>query len=339
MSKISMSSRVSTPDRAGQAGQECLNREENGTGAPQSGRRGEGLTGTVINIQRFSTHDGPGVRTTVFLKGCTNTCAWCHNPESMRPRPEVQLYPDRCIGCGRCLVVCPEGAHEVVAGEKVYHRQRCKACGRCIDECFAGGLVLAGRTRGVEEVMAEILQDEPYYRHSGGGVTFSGGEPVMQHEFLLALLQRCREEGLHTAVETAGNYPWEWLARLLPFLDLVMYDLKVMDPARHRQYVGNDGERTRANLLQLAGKDVPLIVRTPVIGGVNDTPAEIGAIARFIQPFPGLRYYELLPYHQLGESKRHSLGLPAEDRFYTPSKETIADLAATARLSVREVRP
>jgi len=297
------------------------------------------MQGMVINIQRFSTHDGPGVRTTVFLKGCSNTCAWCHDPESMRARPELQVYPDRCIGCGRCLEVCPAGAHELVDGEKVHHRERCQVCGRCAEECFAGGLVIAGRSMRVDEVMAEILQDEPYYRHSGGGVTFSGGEPLLQRDFLQELLRRCRQSGVRTAVETAGNYPWEWLAGLLPGLDLVMYDLKVLDTGLHEQYVGNDGRRIRENLSKLGAEGVPLIVRTPVIGGINDDVEEISGIARFLESIDSLLYYELLAYHPLGESKRRSLGLPREERFHTPDKERLRELAEAARRYVRQVRP
>jgi len=297
------------------------------------------VNGVVFNIQRFSTHDGPGVRTTVFLKGCTNDCAWCHNPESIRLRPEVQVFPQHCIGCGRCVEVCQAGAHQLVAGEKVYHRQRCQHCGRCAEECFSGALVAAGRPLEVGEVMAQILEDAPYYRHSQGGATFSGGEPLMQKDFLGELLRACRDQGIHTAVETAGNYPWTFLAELLPDIDLVMYDLKVADPEKHRRYIGNDGERVRANLLFLGASGTPLIVRTPVIGGINDSAEEIGSIARFIAAFPELLYYELLPYHSLGKAKLQSLGLEEEERFTTPSKDHLGELAEVARQFVGQVRP
>lgn len=321
------------------AGQGCPSPLEIGTETPQSARPNDVLQGTVINIQRFSTHDGPGVRTTVFLKGCPNSCAWCHNPESMHRQPELQLYPDRCIGCGRCLDVCPEHAHDITEGEKVFYRERCQVCGQCVDECYAGGLVIAGAQMRVDEVMAEILADRTYYRHSSGGVTFSGGEPLGQREFLRELLRQCRENEVHTAIETSGNCPWEWLLELLPHIDLVMYDLKTLDPRLHAQYVGNDGRRIRGNLLRLSDQGMPLIVRTPVIGGVNDTMDEIAGIARFLQGIDSLLYYELLPYHPLGDSKRQSLGLPEEDRFHTPSKEEMAALADIAREFVREVRP
>lgn len=297
------------------------------------------MNGMVLNIQRFSTHDGPGIRTTVFLKGCTNACAWCHNPEAIRPGPEVQVFPDRCIGCLRCLDVCPEHAHELVQGEKVYRRELCTQCGRCVEECFAGALVKAGTPRSVDDVMEEILKDAPYYRHSRGGVTFSGGEPVMQKAFLLTLLRRCKECDLHTAIQTAGNYPWAHLQALLPYVDLTMYDLKAFDPELHRRYVGNKGEQVRENLLKLAAWSRPIIVRTPVIRGVNDTEEEISTIARFIKDMEGLLYYELLPYHPLGHSKRPSLGLPEERHFRTPTKERMRELADAARTFIHDVRP
>lgn len=297
------------------------------------------MKGMILNIQRFSTHDGPGIRTTVFFKGCTNACAWCHNPEAIRPEPEVQVFPDRCIGCGRCLEVCPVDAHERVDGEKVVHRERCTQCGRCANECFAGALVMAGTSMSVDEVMEEILKDVPYYRHSGGGVTFSGGEPVLQKDVLLALLRRCKECDLHTVIQTAGNYAWAHLEALLPYVDLIMYDLKAFDPELHQRYVGNRGDRVRENASRLAASYRPIIVRTPVIGGVNDTEEEISNIACFIKDMDGLLYYELLPYHPLGNSKRPSLGLPEERSFQTPTKERIQELADVARAFINDVRP
>ena len=297
------------------------------------------MKGMVLNIQRFSTHDGPGIRTTVFFKGCSNACAWCHNPEAIRLEREVQVFPHQCIGCGRCLNICPEHAHEVVDGEKGYHRELCRQCGRCVEGCFAGALVMAGESMNVDEVMEEILKDEPYYRHSKGGVTFSGGEPVLQKDFLLALLQRCKACDVHTAIETAGNYRWAYLEALLPHTDLIMYDLKILDSELHRRYVGNKGERVRDNLLKLAAAHRPVIVRTPVVGGVNDTEKEISDIARFIKDMDGLLYYQLLPYHELGNAKRESLGLQEERSFYTPTKERIRELADVARAFVEQVRP
>ncbi|MBT5829576.1 MAG: glycyl-radical enzyme activating protein [Candidatus Latescibacteria bacterium] len=312
--------------------------EDVGREAPASKSAEEALRGTVLNIQRFSTQDGPGVRTTVFLKGCTNHCAWCHNPESMRLKPELQVYPDRCIGCGRCVEVCSEGAHLLIDGEKQFDRELCQMCGRCAEDCFAGGLVIAGKEMSVDEVMCEILQDETYYRHSEGGVTFSGGEPVIQREFLLALLRRCKKKGIHTAIETAANYNWRWVEEMLPYVDLVMCDLKIMTSKLHKKFVGNDGERIQENLRKLGDSGVPMIVRTPVVGGVNDAKEEIASIAHFVGSFEHLLYYELLTYHPLGASKRESLGLPKEGGFYAPDKARMDELVDVARTFIHDVR-
>jgi pyruvate formate lyase activating enzyme len=295
------------------------------TGAPQ-----HPMTATILNIQRFSTHDGPGIRTTVFFKGCTNSCAWCHNPESLRGKPEIQVYPELCIGCGRCLSACSVGAHEDLAGRKVFHRERCTGCGRCAEECFAQALVLAGKETTVDELVAEILKDESYYRQSGGGVTFSGGEPVLAGDFLLETLRRCKSEGTHTTLQTAGNYPWRMLEPLLPLLDLVMFDVKAGSPETHRRYVGTELEGILSNLRELSGVGIPVLVRTPVVGGVNDSTDEIVRIAQLIQGLPNVIGYELLPYHPLGNSKRESLGLPDDSPFEVPTPERMRELAAAA---------
>jgi len=237
------------------------------------------------------------------------------------------------------MEVCPEGAHGLVCGERVYHREWCIRCGLCVEECFADALVMAGRSVRVDDVMEEILRDEPYYRHSKGGVTFSGGEPVLQADVLGMLLRQCRECGIHTVIQTAGNCAWAPLEALLPWVDLIMYDLKVLDPELHRRYVGNSGERVRNNLLNLGASYGPIVVRTPVVGGVNDTEEEISNIARFIEGMEGLLYYELLPYHALGNPKRQSLGLPEERSFHTPSKERMRELTDVARAYVKDVRP
>lgn len=298
-------------------------------------------TGTVFNIQRFSTSDGPGVRTTVFLKGCTNDCAWCHNPESLHREPELRVYLHRCVGCGACVEVCPAGAQQITEAGRQFDRELCRACGICTDECFTGALELAGRDMSADEVIGEIAKDEPYYRHSGGGVTFSGGEPVLQTEFLTQLLRACRERGIHTAVDTAGHYPWPKLEVLLDLVDLVLFDVKVLDPQAHLRHIGNDGERIRDNLHRLGQSGRPFAVRTPVIGGVNDSEGEIGGIARLVGQFPGLVYYELLPYHALGQDKLDSLGVAQEssDEFTTPNRQQMEILAAAARPHVPELRP
>jgi len=300
----------------------------------------DALTGMVCNIQRFSVHDGPGIRTTVFLKGCTLRCFWCHNPESIQRELELQLHPDRCIGCDECSRVCPTGAQVVTAeGERVYNRELCIACGACVEVCYAGARELTGREMTVDAVVHEVMQDRPFYENSGGGVTLSGGEPVYQPDFSFQILERCRAEGVHTAIETAGNVPWEKLAHLLTVTDLVMMDLKHMDPEKHQWAVGASNRLILANARRLVETGKPIIFRTPVVPTVNDTPEEIGAIAAFVAELQALRgagngngpaplSLELLPFHRMAGDKYNSMGLDYRARDLTPpTKEKMAALA------------
>ena len=288
--------------------------------------------GLISDIQRFSIHDGPGIRTTVFLKGCNLRCFWCHNPETLALRPELQLYLDRCIGCGACFAACPHGAHVLEDGEHLFCRELCQGCGACAETCYAQALVLVGTWRTVEEVMAEIRRDRPFYETSGGGVTLSGGEPLLQPDFAGALLAACRAEGLHTAIETAAQLPWERLAAVLPLTDLVMMDIKLLDPARHKAATGADNARILANARRLGEAGVPLIVRTPIIPGVNDTEEDVAAIAAFAAGLPSLLYYELLPFHPMAAGKYDSLGMDYRARdLKTPPKERMEALATAAR--------
>jgi pyruvate formate lyase activating enzyme len=300
------------------------------------------LSGVIFNIQRFSIHDGPGIRTTVFFKGCSLRCFWCHNPEGLATNPEIQFFPDRCIQCGECVLACPHGAQQSTASIRLYDRERCVVCGECLDTCFTGALELTGSQYTVAQVVAEAERDRIFYTESGGGVTLSGGDPLLQATFTSAVLQALKASGLHTALETAANCRWDILAGLLPSTDLVMLDIKHMDPARHRAATGVSNRRILANAARLAEMGVPLIFRTPVVPGVNDTSEAIGAIAAFIhqitesgkknghyQESPPT--YELLPFHQLAAGKYHSLGLeyrPAS--LQPPSREHMQHLAEAA---------
>jgi len=271
--------------------------------------------GIVFNVQRFSIHDGPGIRTTVFLKGCPLRCFWCHNPEGLRSGPELQVFPRLCIACGACGAVCSEGAQVIEGGRHEFRRDLCKGCGRCAQECFSGALVLVGRCMSVREVMEQILADRPFYEQSGGGVTLSGGEPLLQKRFAGSLLESCRKEGLHTAVETAGYYAWETLEEILPLVDLVMMDLKHMDTAKHRLATGVGNELILETARRLAGTETQILFRVPVIPGVNDTPEAVGGIATFVRDLSRKRDrdmtigLELLPFHPLGSDKYASLGM------------------------------
>jgi pyruvate formate lyase activating enzyme len=284
----------------------------------------------ITHIQRFSVHDGPGIRTTVFLKGCQMHCPWCHNPETYRRQPEIQVYPQRCIGCRACAEACPQGAHEFVETGHVYHRDRCMACGACAETCYAKSLVRVGETRTAEAVVAEVLADRPFYQTTGG-VTLSGGEPLVQAEFTQAILDLCRQEGIHTAIETNLAWPWEIVAPLVPLVDLFLADIKMMDDLEHRTWTGVSNTRTLENLRQLDSLGKALMIRTPVMAGVNDRPEQIEAIADFLATLNNVQQYDLLPYHPLGTGKYDALGLDGpRPEFHTPSAAHLDTLAANA---------
>ena len=285
--------------------------------------------GTIFNIQRFSIHDGPGIRTTVFFKGCNLRCFWCHNPEAAAIQPQLQYFPEKCIVCGNCAAVCPEGAHRVVDGGRLFQRDLCRLSFRCVEECFSGALQKIGKDYTVPELVAEIERDQPYFESSGGGVTFSGGEPLLQKDFLKALLQICRARGIHTAVDTAGNLPQAVFEEIQPLTDLFLYDIKACDEDIHRQATGVGNRRIHANLRWLAQAGSQVWVRIPVIPGVNDSQAEIQGIARLLAPLTGIQWVELMAFHTLGSEKYASLGqgYPAAG-ITPPSKERMAQIQA-----------
>lgn len=296
----------------------------------------------VFNIQRFSLHDGPGIRTTVFLKGCTMQCFWCHNPEGQHPAPELRYYPDRCIACGSCVAACPNHAHELNDGIHTFIRERCELSGQCVATCFPRALELEGRRMTVQEVMDEILPDKLFYELSGGGVTLSGGEPALSRDFARNILRQCKEHGLHTAVETCGEAPWTALEALLPHTDLMMMDIKLIDAAKHRASTGQSNERILENARRLAATTTPVIFRTPIVPSVNDSAEEIRAIASFVRQLEEQRTrnggataaitYEIMPFHRLAAGKYASLGREYQAAAIDPpSKAKMAELADAAR--------
>lgn len=266
------------------------------------------MTGCVLNIQRFSIDDGPGIRTTVFLKGCNLHCQWCHNPESINRNIQIQFYHQKCTKCGDCCVACPSGARFMEGNEVVFNRELCRQCKKCVEVCQSGALMAQGQTMSVNEVVTEVLKDQPFYIHSGGGVTFSGGEPLLQNDFLLELLKASKEYGLHTAIDTAGNVPWSVFTSIMNYVDLFLYDIKLMNNKKHKLVTGVDNGRILENLKMLADNKALIHIRVPVIPGTNDNMAEMKEIAGFLQDIGGVELIELLPYHGLGESKYDSLG-------------------------------
>ena len=286
------------------------------------------VNGMVFDIQRFSTHDGPGIRTTVFLKGCTMRCLWCHNPESIQPEPELQVFPGKCIGCSKCIQVCPAGAHQIQGGQKGFDRAKCIRCGKCAESCCADALVLTGRSMSADEVMEVIEKDRAFYGKSGGGVTFSGGEPVLQIGFLAGLLKECKRRGLHTVVETSGNVPWTSLLEIVPCTDLFLYDLKAMDETVHRHATGAGNKRILENLCKLSAQGAFVHVRVPVIPGVNNTYENMEAMSDFILGIHGVEQVEFIPFHRMASAKYESLDLEYSARDIVPPEKS--ELAAWA---------
>lgn len=262
------------------------------------------MKGTIFDIERNSYVDGPGIRTTVFFKGCNLKCAWCHNPESQSPLKEFLFYKEKCVGCGRCKGNTVEDSNFI---------------------CLNDAKEICGRDWSTNEVLKEVLKDKAFFDTSGGGVTFSGGECMLQIDFLCELLKVCKESGIHTAVDTAGNLPWEYFEKILPYTDLFLYDIKCMDNDKHLKYTGVKNEKSLENLKMLLNANAKVWIRIPIICGVNDTVAEMKKVKEFLNKCNNLEKIELLPYHQMGEHKYTALGMEI-DNFEVPEKEKVEEL-------------
>jgi pyruvate formate lyase activating enzyme len=268
-----------------------------------------GSPGIVFDVKKFAVHDGPGIRCTVFFKGCPLRCGWCHNPEGMSFAPEVFVSARRCLAdCRACIGLCPRGALAKKKNSIVLRRERCDACGICAAACPSEALQLAGRRMGSAGVMADLAKDAVFYRGSGGGVTFSGGEPLAQVDFLHELLQAAKEKGWHTSVDTCGQAPLADFEKILPLVDLFLYDLKCIDPAKHQRLTGSTNALILANLPELSCRARSLAIRVPLIPGSNDSRNDLEQLADFCAALPRRHPLQLLPYHRGGSGKRQRLG-------------------------------
>jgi pyruvate formate lyase activating enzyme len=290
-------------------------------------------TGRILHLQRLSTEDGPGIRTTVFFKGCPLRCVWCHNPESMSLQPQTQWFAVRCIGCKICLTVCPNGCISLSGDDLVFDRAWCEACGKCVEACPSGARELLGKTVTVQEILAELVKDRSFYEKSGGGVTLSGGEPTFQPDFAEALLSGLKELGISTALDTCGLTSTRTLDRLLPFTDLVLFDLKLLDPERHRKFTGASNQAILENLayiqdfIKTQPRQIELWIRTPLIPGATDSDKNLSAIGQYLSKHmqeTAVRW-ELCAFNNLCRDQYTRLGM--DWQFATTPLMTAAEVA------------
>ncbi|HUT52619.1 MAG TPA: glycyl-radical enzyme activating protein [bacterium] len=264
----------------------------------------EPLRALVTNIQGFSTEDGPGIRTTVFFKGCPLACPWCHNPEGLAAKEELIFYAEKCIGCKECVKVCGHGA-PVPGGPRF---EECERCFKCVEACPATARRKMGEWYSVERLAAQVLRDRVYYETSGGGVTASGGEAMIWAEFLAGFFKRLKAEGIHTALDTSGVVGGERLKAVLEHTDLALVDLKIMDPERHRAVIGVELSPILAHIREIDDSGTAMLIRVPVVPGYTDDPANISAMAEFARTLEHLQLIDLLPYHRMAEPKYRHLG-------------------------------
>lgn len=263
----------------------------------------------IFDIQRASLHDGPGIRTTIFLKGCPLDCLWCHNPEAIKSKRQLFFYADKCTQCGDCEKVCEDDVHHLIDGKHTIDYDKCTFCGKCVAACNFNALKIIGAEMSTDEVMLEIMADLDFYTNSGGGMTLSGGEPLAQFSFSIELLNRCRENGVNTCVETSGFVSAEQFKKVLPLVDVFLFDYKVTGSEEHRKYTGVPNERILENLEMAYQYGIPIILRCIIVPGINDNEKHFNALAALHKKYPKLLGIEVLPYHTMGNNKRTSIGV------------------------------
>ena len=284
------------------------------------------MKGTVFNIQKFSINDGPGIRTTVFLKGCPLSCLWCHNPESKLIQREVFYDASKCIMCGRCAAVCKRGAHVFDAGSHLFDREKCTVCGKCAEVCPTKSIEIVGEEKTVDEVMREVMKDKIFYESSGGGMTVSGGEPMLQFDFTYELLKAAKSEGVHTCIETCGYADAEKYKKIAKYVDIFLYDFKETDPERHRKYTGVSNAKILENLSMLDKMGAKTVLRCPIIPTINDREEHFRAIGELASSLKNVLEINVEPYHPLGAGKSERLGKDYPLRELTfPEEETVEE--------------
>lgn len=284
--------------------------------------------GIIFDIQRYSIHDGPGIRTVVFLKGCPLRCLWCCNPESQLTNPQLSFIQSKCIGCLECIKICPNKAirFDKEKGFLIDYKL-CDMCGRCSDVCYPGARVIIGKKMSVDEVIAEVIKDKSFYNRSNGGVTLSGGEVLLQWGFAKEILKKCKELNINTAIETCGYCKWEYFTEVLEYVDLVLYDLKHLDSAEHKRLTGVDNQLILENAVKVVKKVKEMIIRVPLIPSLNDSKDNIMMLVDFVSTLEKVKEIDLLPYHQLGVSKYNQIGQTYKlNEINPPSKEKINDI-------------